>query len=153
MQFAPLAFFTGLVAVVAAQTESAGGRSNPFNIPQGFMLTAGEETIIEWSPTTEGPVTLTLRSGVASDLDEGTVLACMSPFENSHIALLQVVTDPFSSVAGIPNSGSYAITLPEDTTRSSDYTIEISSDCNPSQVNYTPYFVVESQDTVFELDE
>ncbi|KAK4696406.1 hypothetical protein P7C71_g1491, partial [Lecanoromycetidae sp. Uapishka_2] len=89
------------------------------------MITAGQPATFTWKPTTPGPVTLTLRSGAASDLNTGTTIA-----------------------AGINNSGSYTFTLPADTTRNSDYTIEISDDNNPDDMNYTQQFVVESKNTV-----
>jgi len=32
---------------------------------------------LEWNPTTDGTVTLVLRSGASNDLTGGTVIACM----------------------------------------------------------------------------
>ena len=40
------------------------------------MVTAGKPATIQWTPTTQGPVSLTLRSGAKSNLDKGTVIAC-----------------------------------------------------------------------------
>ncbi|KAL9100603.1 MAG: hypothetical protein Q9163_004040 [Psora crenata] len=124
MLFGSLTLIASLAAPIAAQTNP-GNNPNPFEVPGGFMLRAGQPTTIQWTPTTHGPVTLTLRNGAGSNLNPGTVIA-----------------------SGIPNSGSYSVTLPADTTRNSDYTLQISSDSNPSQVNYTPQFLVESQNTV-----
>lgn len=60
-----------LVALAAAQE-----RANPFTLPPGFMITAGEPTTITWNPTTQGTVSIRLRQGASSNLEEGTVIAC-----------------------------------------------------------------------------
>ncbi|KAK0510821.1 hypothetical protein JMJ35_006373 [Cladonia borealis] len=122
MRLAPISALACLLAAVVAQTSTG---PNPPTVSSGFTVTAGQPATLTWTPTTSGPVTLTLRSGAASDLNTGTVIA-----------------------SGIPNSGKYTFTLPADTTRNSDYTIEISSDTDSSQVNYTPQFVLESKNTV-----
>lgn len=73
MHFASLAAVACLFAAVAAQSSTA----NPPKNPPGFMVTAGQPATFQWTPTTSGTVTLTLRSGAASDLNKGTVIACM----------------------------------------------------------------------------
>lgn len=74
MLFFAFALVAGLAACVAAQSTE-----NPFNVDSSFMVTAGQPSTVKWTPTTQGPVTLTLRSGAASDLNKGTVIACRSP--------------------------------------------------------------------------
>ncbi|KAL9012837.1 MAG: hypothetical protein Q9173_002429 [Seirophora scorigena] len=110
-----------LFALAAAQEKA-----NPFTLPPGFMITAGEPTTITWNPTTQGTVSIRLRQGASSNLEEGTVIA-----------------------SNIDNTGRTTITLPEDTTRNSDYALQIVSDENPiTDVNYSAQFVVESENTV-----
>jgi len=124
---------SSLAAIVSAQDPSAtpavtnyNDYQNPFSIPSsGLAFTAGQATTIHWSPTTSGTITLVLRSGSSNDLNDGTVIV-------SHHA----------------NSGSYTWTPPSSITRGSDYTLEIISDSNPSQVNFSPYFVIDSTNTV-----
>ncbi|KAI4288814.1 MAG: hypothetical protein L6R35_001926 [Caloplaca aegaea] len=112
---------TSLFALATAQQ-----RANPFTLPPGFMITAGEPTTISWDPTTQGTVSIRLRQGASSNLEEGIVIA-----------------------SNIDNSGRATITLPEDTTRNSDYALQIISDENPTtDVNYSGPFVVESENTV-----
>ncbi|KAI9681139.1 MAG: hypothetical protein M1817_002421 [Caeruleum heppii] len=111
-----------LSALVAAQ----GGPANPFNIPpEGLTASAGQATELKWEPTTSGTVTLILREGASSDLNPGTEIA-----------------------SNIPNSGSYSWTPPEDAVRGSDYTVQIVDDSNPANSNYSPYFVLDSSNTV-----
>lgn len=99
---------------------------NAFIIPDpGLSFVAGESTTVEWDPTTDGTVTLILRSGSSNNLAEGSVIA-----------------------SEIDNSGSYTWTPDQDITRGSDYTLQIVSDDNPDETNYTPYFVVDSDNTV-----
>ena len=73
MLFSVFALLAGLAATVAAQSTE-----NPFTVDSSFMVTAGQASTVTWTPTTQGPVTLTLRDGAASDLNKGTVIACMS---------------------------------------------------------------------------
>lgn len=73
MLFSAFALVAGLAAAVAAQSTE-----NPFTVDSSFMVTAGQSSTITWTPTTQGPVTLTLRDGAASDLNKGTVIACTS---------------------------------------------------------------------------
>lgn len=131
---APLAVFaqsssgTGSAATASAAPvasgTSSGSNPNPFKVPtSGISGEAGQSLTLNWTPTTSGDVSLYLRQGSSNDLDQGTELA-----------------------ADIPNSGSYTLTIPADTVRGSDYTIEIRSASGGS--NYTPYFVIESTITV-----
>ncbi|KAI7070711.1 hypothetical protein KC352_g42576, partial [Hortaea werneckii] len=99
---------------------------NAFKIPEaGLSATGGQPVDLQWDPTTDGTVTLVLRSGSSNNLNEGTVIA------NS-----------------IENDGSYTWTPSNDLTRGSDYTVQIVSDEDPSVVNYTPYFVLDTDTTV-----
>ena len=64
-----LALLAGCVAVALAASNP-----NPFNVPEGFSLTAGKPTTLRWNPTTPGTVTLRLRQGASNNLDEGSVI-------------------------------------------------------------------------------
>ncbi|MCJ1278563.1 hypothetical protein MMC21_006380 [Puttea exsequens] len=116
---------SAIACLIAAAIAQSGKTANPPTVSSSFMVTAGKPSTFTWKPTSPGPISLTLRSGASSNLDKGTVIA-----------------------SGIDNTGSYTFTLPADTTRNSDYTIEISDDKVPSDVNYTGQFVVESSNTV-----
>ncbi|KAK8213410.1 hypothetical protein M8818_002709 [Zalaria obscura] len=99
---------------------------NPFSIPSaGLSATAGEPLTLNWTPTTSGTVSLILRSGASSNLASGATIA-----------------------SNIDNGGSYTWTPSSSITRGSDYTIEIVDDAEPTNTNYTPYFVIESDNTV-----
>ncbi|KAI7563277.1 hypothetical protein KC343_g7658 [Hortaea werneckii] len=99
---------------------------NAFKIPEaGLSATGGQPVDLQWDPTTDGTVTLVLRSGSSNNLNEGTVIA-----------------------SSIENSGSYTWTPSNDLTRGSDYTVQIVSDEDPSETNYTPYFVLDTDTTV-----
>ncbi|KAL8730257.1 MAG: hypothetical protein Q9181_004724 [Wetmoreana brouardii] len=111
---------SSVLALVAAQDKP-----NPFTLPPGFMITAGQATTITWQPTTGGTVSIRLRQGASSNLEEGTVIA-------SHV----------------DNNGKTTVTLPASTTRNSDYALEIVSDSDSGDVNYSAPFVVESKNTV-----
>ncbi|KAK0347365.1 hypothetical protein LTR02_002966 [Friedmanniomyces endolithicus] len=114
-----------ILTLLGAPLLALAQSANPFKIPTNFSATAGQPLSLNWNPTTSGTVTLVLRSGASSDLAAGTVIA--------------------SSIA---NSGSYSWTPDTMITRGSDYTVEIVSDSDPSQTNYTPYFVLDSTNTV-----
>lgn len=126
-------FNTGLLAAVAApilafaqDSSNNGDKPNPFKWNDGgIMPAAGESTTLNWKPTTDGTVTLILRSGASNDLNEGTVIA-----------------------SNVDNSGSYTWDVDSDITRGSDYTVEIVDDDDEGNVNYSPYFVLESDNTV-----
>lgn len=77
MQLLILPFVTLLFSSVLAQTTSG---DNAFKNTPGFSITAGQQTTIEWDPTTSGTVTLTLREGASNALTSGTVIQCMSQF-------------------------------------------------------------------------
>ncbi|KAL9135980.1 MAG: hypothetical protein Q9175_002823 [Cornicularia normoerica] len=121
MRISPLSIITCLLAAVAAQS---GPTSNPPTTPPGFTATAGSSSTFTWTPTTSGTVTLTLRNGPAGDLNKGIVLA-----------------------SGIANSGSYTFTIPTGTA-SGAYTIEISSDSNASDANYSDDITVEGSNSI-----
>ncbi|EME87483.1 putative GPI anchored protein [Pseudocercospora fijiensis CIRAD86] len=115
-----------LGAAITAFAQGTGSQANPFNIPTtGLQATAGEPLTLSWKPTTSGTISLILRSGSSNNLAAGTVIA-----------------------SKIANTGSYTWTPDKDTTRGSDYTIEIVSDSDSSATNYTPYFVLQSDNTV-----
>lgn len=80
MRFSTSAFLAVASAplLVLAQGGESNG-SNPFNIPTTSLNTeAGETVNLTWKPTTEGTVTIYLRSGPSNDLKEGTAIACTS---------------------------------------------------------------------------
>lgn len=107
----------------------SGSRPNAFIVPkEGLSAVGGEPVTLEWNPTTEGTVSLVLRSGSASNLEEGTVIA-----------------------EGIDNSGSFEWTPSNDLTRGSDYTVQIVDDEDPSNTNYTPYFYLDTDTTVAQV--
>ncbi|KAK6437198.1 hypothetical protein LTR95_006614 [Oleoguttula sp. CCFEE 5521] len=123
-------FGTALLALAApllvAAQDSGNSSANAFIVPtSGISGTAGQTLNLQWTPTTSGTVSLILRSGASSDLNKGTTIA-----------------------SNIQNSGSYAYNIPSDVTRGSDYTVEIVDDTNSSIYNFTPYFVIESTNTV-----
>ncbi|KAL8757098.1 MAG: hypothetical protein Q9199_002460 [Rusavskia elegans] len=108
------------LSLIAAQQPTG---PNPFTLPPGFMINAGQQTTITWTPTAGGTVSIRLRQGASSNLEEGTVIA-----------------------SNIANNGKATITLPADTTRNSDYALQITADSG--EVNYSAQFVVESKNTV-----
>lgn len=67
-----------IVALVGAPLLALAQNANPFKIPPGFSATAGQPLDLQWNPTTQGTVTLVLRSGSSNDLAEGTIIACTS---------------------------------------------------------------------------
>lgn len=62
-----------LLSLVAAQQPLG---PNPFTLPPGFMINAGQQTTITWTPTAGDTVSIRLRAGASSNLEEGTVVAC-----------------------------------------------------------------------------
>ncbi|KAF2718824.1 hypothetical protein K431DRAFT_124620 [Polychaeton citri CBS 116435] len=116
---------SSIVAFVGAPLVALAQNANPFSVPSGgFSAVAGESLELNWNPTTDGTVTLVLRSGASSNLNQGSIIE-----------------------ANIDNSGSYTWDVPSGTVRGSDYTIEIVSDTDTSEVNYTPPFVIDSNVT------
>jgi hypothetical protein len=62
-----------------AQSQETSNGSNPFNIPTESLNTeAGETLNLTWKPTTEGTVTIYLRSGASNALSKGVAIACKS---------------------------------------------------------------------------
>ncbi|KAH8433653.1 GPI anchored serine-threonine rich family protein [Aspergillus melleus] len=112
-------FFLTLSAI-ATLAAAASEKANPFNIPKdGYSFKTGEPTTLTWAPTTEGTVTLRLQWGGVLTPNSGTAIA-----------------------KSIPNSGSFTWTPPSDLAAQPDYTVEIISDDDTSEVNYLPRFVV-----------
>ncbi|KAB8230185.1 GPI anchored serine-threonine rich family protein [Aspergillus alliaceus] len=107
-------FYLTLSAIATLAAAATSG-ANPFNIPsEGYSFEAGQPTTLSWDPTTSGTVSLKLQWG----------------------AVLTSNTD------NIANSGSFTWTPPANLAAQPDYTIEILSDDDKSQVNYLPRFAV-----------
>ncbi|MCJ1351873.1 MAG: hypothetical protein MMC33_001857 [Icmadophila ericetorum] len=105
------------VATIASFAFAQTG-PNPFKIPvQGYLVTAGQPTTFNWTPTTSGTVSLQLKDGPNGDLNTVETIA-----------------------ANITNSGTYTWTPASTTVENNSYAIEIIDDADPSQVNYTPQF-------------
>ncbi|KAL8863949.1 MAG: hypothetical protein Q9198_010210, partial [Flavoplaca austrocitrina] len=113
---------SAFLSLVATQQPTG---PNPFTLPADFMINAGEPTTITWTPTTGGTVSIRLRDGASSDLNQGIVVA-----------------------SDIENNGRAQITIPADTTRNSDYALQIVSGPGADDSNYSAQFVVESDNTV-----
>jgi hypothetical protein len=78
MRFSTSAFLAIASTPLLALAQDSNG-SNPFNIPTTSLNTeAGETVKLTWKPTTEGTVTILLRSGASNDLNKGTAIACKS---------------------------------------------------------------------------
>lgn len=117
--------FATALALFSAPLLALADSPNPFKIPaEGLSATGGQALKLEWDPTTQGTVSLILRSGNSADLTEGTVIA-----------------------SKIDNDGEYTWTPSNSLTRGTDYTVEIVSDADPSQTNYTPYFTLDTTTT------
>ncbi|KAB2572564.1 GPI anchored cell wall protein [Lasiodiplodia theobromae] len=111
---------------IAGFAALASAAENAFIVPtSGFAPVAGQDIQLQWDATAGKTVTLVLRSGASNDLKEGSPIA-----------------------EKIDNTGSYTWSVPKDTVRGSDYTIEIINDDDPTETNYYPYFVLESTVTV-----
>ncbi|EKG22148.1 Cell wall beta-glucan synthesis [Macrophomina phaseolina MS6] len=111
---------------VAGFAALASAAENAFIVPtNGFSPVAGKEVTLNWDPTAGKTVTLVLRSGASNNLKEGSPIA-----------------------EKIENTGSYTWSVPSDTVRGSDYTIEIINDDDPTETNYFPYFIIDSTVTV-----
>lgn len=136
---------TTLLALLATPLLTLAQNANPFSIPSaGLSFTGGEASQLNWNPTTSGTISLILRSGSANNLNEGTIIACTSSrFPLSTPKRKSLIQIP----ASIPNSGSYTWTPSNSLTSGTDYTIEIVSDSNPAQTNYTPYFTLTTTTT------
>ena len=118
--------FATLIALLSAVLATAQSDPNAFKTPTGgWQVTAGEPITLEWTPTTDSTVSLVLRNGAASDLNQGVTIA-----------------------SNLQNSGSYTWTPASNLPRRSDYVIEIVDDSDSSQVNYSPPFIVESTNVI-----
>ncbi|PLB44733.1 hypothetical protein P170DRAFT_479281 [Aspergillus steynii IBT 23096] len=108
------------LSAIATLAAAAADKANPFNIPaDGYSFKAGEPTTLKWNPTTSGTVTLRLQWGGVLTPNSGTAIA-----------------------KSIDNSGSFTWTPSSDLAAQPDYTVEIISDDDTSEVNYLPRFVV-----------
>ncbi|EME49786.1 hypothetical protein DOTSEDRAFT_40928 [Dothistroma septosporum NZE10] len=117
-------FTRSFIAALLSAVAYAQSTANPFKINGSLDTAAGKSLQLQWNPTTQGSVSLILRSGSSNNLAEGTTIA-----------------------ANIANSGSYTWNVPDSIARGSSYTVEIVSDSDPSETNYTPAFVVDSSNT------
>ncbi|KAE8390713.1 hypothetical protein ETB97_001260 [Aspergillus alliaceus] len=112
-------FYLTLSAIATLAAAATSG-ANPFNIPsEGYSFEAGQPTTLSWDPTTSGTVSLKLQWGAVLTSNTGTTIA-----------------------NNIANSGSFTWTPPANLAAQPDYTIEILSDDDKSQVNYLPRFAV-----------
>ncbi|KAL8893927.1 MAG: hypothetical protein Q9192_004784 [Flavoplaca navasiana] len=133
---------SAFLSLVATQQPTG---PNPFTLPADFMINAGEPTTITWTPTTGGTVSIRLRDGASSDLNQGIVVACKRPPLLSSPLIAVALT---LLIADIENNGRTQITIPADTTRNSDYALQIVSGPGEDESNYSAQFVVESDNTV-----
>ena len=118
--------FSTTVALLSAPFLALADNPNGFKIPQGGLTcTAGQPCDLKWQPSTQGTVSLVLRSGASNNLEKGVTIA-------SHIA----------------NDGDFTWLPASNLPRGSDYTIEIIDDADPTQTNYTPYFVLDSSNVL-----
>lgn len=68
-------FFLALASTPFMALAQSG--ANPFNVPtSGLSTSAGQSLALSWNPTTQGTVSLVLRSGNSGDLSSGTTIAC-----------------------------------------------------------------------------
>lgn len=88
MRFTTSAFLAIAAAPLLAFAQESNG-SNPFNIPTTSLNTAAGETVnLTWKPTTEGTVTILLRSGPSNALNKGVPIACTSSYLNQTVSKL-----------------------------------------------------------------
>jgi hypothetical protein len=82
MRFSTSAFLAVAAAPLLAFAQGGESNgSNPFNIPTTSLNTeAGATVNLTWKPTTEGPVTIYLRSGASNNLNKGVAIASTSRF-------------------------------------------------------------------------
>ena len=79
MRFSSSAFLAVAAAPLLALAQNDSNGSNPFNIPTSSLNTeAGETVNLTWKPTTQGTVTIYLRSGASNNLNKGVAIACTS---------------------------------------------------------------------------
>jgi len=86
MRFSTSAFLAVAAAPLLAFAQGGESNgSNPFNIPTTSLNTeAGASVDLTWKPTTEGTVTIYLRSGASNNLNKGTAIACTSRYQIDH---------------------------------------------------------------------
>ncbi|KAI9889142.1 MAG: hypothetical protein M1814_005733 [Vezdaea aestivalis] len=105
---------------------SLAAAQNSFNIPPGgISFTAGQPKELTWTPSTSGTVTLYVRQGDPKALNKGSIIA-----------------------KSIPNDGKFTWTPDTSIVKGNDFAIEIVSDADPKQSNFTPQFPVDSTNTV-----
>lgn len=64
-----------LAALAGSAIAADSGKPNPFKIPEsGLNTKAGETLNLQWNPTTQGKVSLILRSGSSNALDQGAYI-------------------------------------------------------------------------------
>ncbi len=150
-----LTFLIGALATLASA-------QNAFNIPEGGLsMTVGVPTTLSWAPTTQGTVSLFLRSGPEVNLNPGILIACASPFSpycslspplsisapllpSLNITLMpRMLLMKSNRTAAIANSGTFTYTpAAADCVWGVWYTVEILSDPNPNIFNFSPRFVI-----------
>lgn len=112
-------FFTAAFGIAVALAATVLAAENPIIKPDGSEpIKAGTPYLIQWTPTTKGPVTLTLRQGDSNNLDDVAV----------------IVSDP-------DNSGTYEWTPPKSLPAGKNYALMISDGKN---TNYTPLLAISS---------
>lgn len=90
-----------VILPLAASLLSLACAQNAFKIPkEGLSLAAGQPTTLTWDPTTPGTVSLFLRSGASSALDQGVLIEGMFCPPSSQ-NLLEPRDDGFGSHLGI----------------------------------------------------
>ncbi|KAF2665140.1 hypothetical protein BT63DRAFT_85878 [Microthyrium microscopicum] len=109
-------FFTLAISAVSLLAGYVAAENNPIIFPgQGAAIQAGTAVEIKWTPTTTGPVTLTLRFGSSANLATGAPIA-----------------------GSVPNSGTFTWNVPSDI-GSGTWSIAITGG---SDTNYSPFFTV-----------
>jgi hypothetical protein len=110
--------FSTVLLSVAAFAAAVLAAENPIIKPDGKEpILAGHTFTIEWKPTTEGTITLTLRQGPSTNLNT-----------------LGVIADK------VPNSGTYEWTPDASLPSGDNYAIMITS--ANGDVNYTPLLTI-----------
>lgn len=70
-------FFTTAVCAITALAGFVLGQENPLIKPDNTeALVAGKTFTITWTPTTTGPITLTLKNGISTDLKTVATIVC-----------------------------------------------------------------------------
>ncbi|KAK8218252.1 hypothetical protein IWZ01DRAFT_523927 [Phyllosticta capitalensis] len=152
-------YSSAIPLVFAGLTALAAAAENAFIVAtSGFNPTAGKDTTLQWTPTAGKTVTLKLRQGASSNLGSGTTIADHAltflpppPCFPHTLLRFRRFTNTLDSkdcsngpAANIPNDGSYTWSVPSNTVRGTDYTVEIINDDDTSETNFYPYFTIES---------